>query len=63
MRVSKDVKAEIDKMSYYDLLKRFRFAPSGDPILKNEYFIDAMSHKRIQEKDPNKISKLVGWEI
>jgi len=62
MSKSEDIKSEIDKMSYYDLLKKFRFANSGDPILRNEYFIDTMSYKRFQERNPNEISKMVGWD-
>ena len=44
MSIPEDVKIEIDNMSYYDLLKKWRFAPSGDPILSGkmyQYFTDA----------------------
>ena len=55
-------KKEIDDMSYFDLLKKWRFAPSGDPIHRNSYFLDALTEKRIQVKNPNEVSDLVRWE-
>lgn len=64
MSIPEDVKIEIDNMSYYDLLKKWRFAPSGDPILSGkmyQYFTDAMGEKREKEDDPTEISRLVGW--
>lgn len=60
MKLSKE---EIDKMSYFDLLKKWRFAPSGDPIHRDSYFLDALTEKRICVKNPEEVSKLVGWEI
>ena len=64
MNIPENIKQEIDNMNYYELLKKWRFAPSGDPILSGqlgEYFLNKMSYEKEQEKDPSKISKLVGW--
>lgn len=62
--IPENIKKEIDNMNYYELLKKWRFAPSGDPILSGEigeYFSDKMTSKKYEEKDPMKISDLVGW--
>ena len=66
MNISDEIKNEIDNMSYYELLKKWRFAPSGDSILSGdigEYFSDKMTSKKYEEKYPTKISELVGWNL
>ena len=59
-------KAWIDNASYKSLLSKWRFAPSGDPLLSGEagdYFAARM--KELKEKmDPaehTRISKAIGW--
>ena len=54
----------IDKASYYELLKKWRFAPIGDRIFQGElgnYYSDVMAAKRDRCPDPVMVSKLVGW--
>lgn len=59
-------KAKIDAMSYYDLLKGWRFAPVGDPLFQGEtgdYYAQVMAKKRV-EVGPDAhtgISKEIGW--
>lgn len=55
------LKAEIDAMSQEELCKKWRFAPAGDPMFKDEagkYFAD-----RLEEKGgfSPEISKRLGW--
>lgn len=55
----------IDKASLFALLSKWRFAPSGDPLLQGEtgeYFFKVMVAKRTA--DPAawvRASKAVGW--
>jgi hypothetical protein len=62
----KTFKAEIDNMSYYDLLKRWRHSPSSDPIFQGEsgkYYSKVMAEKEAELKpgEKAKISKSIGW--
>lgn len=66
MKLTEQVKAQIDAMNYEQLLRRWRFAPIGDPIFQGEsgkYFADVMFRKKA---DPNtdavRASKNVGWD-
>ena len=57
-------KEEIDKMDYEQMLRKWRFAPSGDPTFTDtemyEYFRKRM--QGLKEKcDHVEISKRVGW--
>ena len=60
-------KAEIDGMSYEDMMRRNRFAPAGDPLFVGEcgdYFLKVMSKKR-EEVGPTAhtaASKRIGWD-
>lgn len=54
-------------MDYSQLLQRWRFSPSGDPMFQDEtgeYFAQVMQ-QRAQEIGPEektRISKLIGWQ-
>ena len=58
-------KALIDAMTYEDLLRKWRFAPLGDPMFVGEtgkYFAERMEQKRTEEgTDRVAVSKKVGW--
>ena len=54
----------IDNASYVELLRKWRFAPSGDPMFKGStgiYYADVMFRKRDQ-CDHVQASKNVGWD-
>ena len=54
----------IDNASYETLLRKWRFAPFGDPLLQGEtgqYFAKKMGEKK-QTCDHVQASKNVGWE-
>ena len=56
-------KESIDSATYAELLKKWRFAPSGDPMFQGdtgEYFSLVMHRKRICV-DFIQISKDIGW--
>ena len=57
------MKKIIDRMSYDEMLTKYRFAKSGDSCLQGEvgdYFIQIMSEKKAKVDDVA-ISKKVGW--
>lgn len=62
-----EIKAWIDNATYESLLRRWRFAPVGDPVFQGDvgqYYTKAMKRKR-DELDPDDqvaVSKFVGWE-
>jgi len=67
MIIDKEMKAWIDGASYEELLRRWRFAPSGDPIFQGEtgdYYTKVMAKKReeIGPGEHTKASKKIGWE-
>ena len=55
----------IDAQDYGGLLRRWRFAPAGDPIFQGEageYYANAMREKRALTPDNGvNASKQVGW--
>lgn len=59
-------KAVIDSYSYEQLLRRWRFAPVGDPWFQGEtgnYWGDRMAFLRDQDKAMHvAVSKQIGWE-
>ena len=63
-------KAAIDAMSYEDLLGRWRFAPSGDPLLRNDtgagqYYAARMAALRAEPGGDERhvaASKRIGWD-
>ena len=49
------IKEEIDAMTYFQMLRKWRFTPAGDPLFtkdnpEGEYFIKRM--KELKEADP-----------
>ena len=57
----------IDDSSYETLLRKWRFAPSGDPLLQEEvgeYYAGVMFKKKAAIGDSGAVaaSKAVGWE-
>jgi hypothetical protein len=55
-------------MNYEQMLRRWRFAPIGDPLFQGEageYFAEAMKTKKSQLSDDEqvRISKEIGWEM
>lgn len=61
------MKKWIDDAGYEELLRRWRFAPVGDPIFQGEigdYYKKVMDEKRAKLSDGMRVfaSKAVGWE-
>jgi len=61
------MKRWIDTASYEDLLRKRRFAVSGDPFFQGEvgdHYVKVMSERRAEVgvDEHVRISKLVGWE-
>ena len=57
----------IDKASYETLLRKWRFAPTGDPFLQGEvgeYYSKVMFEKRdaLPHDQQVRASKNVGWD-
>lgn len=56
----------IDNASYYDLLKRWRFAPMGDNMFVGDvgnYYASIMAEKKreLSEEEQTQVSKSIGW--
>ena len=63
MQLTEEVKKQIDKMDYIDMLRRWRFAPCGDVMLQGEsggYYSIVMGEKK-KTVDHVKASKEIGW--
>ncbi|MCK5606507.1 hypothetical protein KAR91_31685 [Candidatus Pacearchaeota archaeon] len=61
-----ELKDWIDNASYEQLFRRWRTAPSGDPMFQGkigEYYSEVMKAKRIEVGDAEhtRISKMIGW--
>jgi len=61
-------KAEINGMTYEELLRRSRFAKIGDRMFHHErgrYFKQRMqeSRRRVGEEEHQRVSKLIGWGL
>ncbi len=57
--MSPEQKAWIDGASYEDLLRRWRFAPAGDPMFQGEtgtYYQDVMARKRKEVGDAGAVA-------
>ena len=65
MDLTSDLEQEINKMNIVELLRKWRFAPIGDPLLQGES--GAHLGARLSElcsKDPDayvRASKALGW--
>ena len=65
MKLTPENKKFIDSLSYEGLLRRWRFAPAGDPWFQSEtgeYWIKRMAELRDQGADHVATSKAIGWE-
>ena len=63
MDLTKELEAEIDAMSYEDLLRGIRFAPQGSPMHQGQtgtYWIKRMQD--IKPEDSQEISDKVGYD-
>lgn len=52
MNLTPELKAEIDAKSHYELLSRWRYAPSGDPMFQGEsgkYWGERMAEKKAED--------------
>lgn len=61
----KQMKKWIDEASYEELLRKWRFAPAGDPFFKQgtgmgDYYIQVMEEKK-KGVNATAISKRIGW--
>ena len=60
------MKAWIDSASYEELLRRWRFAPVGDPMFQGDigkYYSDTMFRQRDANPGEHvRASKSIGWE-
>ena len=62
--IDSKIKKWIDEASYETLLRKWRFAPLGDPMFQGDmgrYYAEVMFRKR-DECDHVQASKNVGWE-
>lgn len=66
--MSDEMKAQIDKMSYEELLSKWRYAPVGDPMFQGktgDYYAMRMKELRDQPGGNNRhvrASKSIGWD-
>lgn len=63
---TEELKKQIDDMSYMELLRRWRFAPSGDSMFQGEvgdYYYKVMTEKRdaVGPEEHTATSKAIGW--
>lgn len=62
-----ELKAQIDTMSYEDLLRLWRFAPAGNPLFQGEvgqYYSKVMAKKKNEIGSAAAVaaSKRIGWD-
>lgn len=64
MELTPENKAHIDRLSYEELLSRWRFAPAGDPWFQGEtgeYWAKRMTELKEAGADHVGASKRIGW--
>ena len=67
MKLTTELKAAIDELPYEEMLRRWRFTPSGDPVFEGEsaeYFGKRMAELRAQPGGNDRhvsASKSIGW--
>ena len=64
--MDEDTKKMIDSMGYESMLRRWRNAPVGDPMLQGEtgkYYAEVMERKRSEIPNSEHVaaSKRIGW--
>jgi len=60
-------KTWIDTATYHDLLRKLRFAPTGDPFFAGEtgrYYMEVMARRKAEvgPEAHTAASKAIGWE-
>ena len=65
---NKEIKDWINNASYKELLRRWRFAPSGDPFFQGkvgDYYAKVMQERRKEIKEAVHVaaSKNIGWGV
>lgn len=66
--MTKEQKDWIDNAEYEELLRRWRFSPSGDPMFMDEagqYYKAVMAKRRAEpegQAEHVRASKSIGWE-
>jgi len=66
MKLTPELKAQIDAMDYYQLLKRWRFAPLGGDEMMQDESGDYWGQRMNELKDADPVgavqaSKMLGW--
>lgn len=67
MKLTNELKAELDALSYRELLRKWRFSSAGDPVFQGEsgeYMAQRMSELRSEPGgDARHVadSKAIGW--
>lgn len=66
--MTEEEKRWIDNASYEDLLRKWRFAPSGNPMFQGDtgaHYLSVMSQKRAEvgNDEATRVSKLIGWDL
>lgn len=66
MKLTDELKSQIDAMPYQQMLHRWRHAPVGDQMFQGEsgdYFSKRMAEKRSEAGDAEHVraSKEIGW--
>lgn len=64
MKLTKELKKEIDEMSYESMLSQWRFAIAGTLMFQDksgDYFAKVMAEKK-KSVDYMQISKNIGWD-
>jgi len=66
MKLTPELKADIDAQDYETLLRKWRFAQVGDQMFQGEsgeYYAEAMAKKKAEDPEGAvRASKRVGWE-
>jgi hypothetical protein len=64
--ITQDQKAWIDSASYEELLRKWRFAPAGEPLFVGdvgEYYSKKMTERRDEDETASILaSKRIGWD-
>ena len=67
--ITQEMKEVIDKLTYEEMLFKWRFAPLGeDELFQGEvgiYFSQVMREKesKLEEGEKSRISKKIGWKV
>ena len=66
MELTEDLKAKIDAMSLEELMRKWRFAPAGDPMFQGEsgqYYAHRLARLKAENHEAAVgASKRIGWD-